>query len=281
VTFWNTQTLKKRIPAERIIEPYDDKRVTHAAYEMAVGPEAFVTSNASDTTLLPRGGKVVIPPGQFGLLTTQETLRIPPDVFALISIRASIKFQGLVNVSGFHVDPGFVGPLKFAVYNAGSQPIVLDQGQRAFMIWLTSLDESDVDPYRAKTSGTPVIGAADVARIQGEVASPAALKKRIDELQEDLDRRFHDMQADIDKKWHATEQLHLNKKWALGVVITLFVGILIMLMKACVDKRTAALPAMQPQVAAPALAPRQSAQAPRPTPSPDSAKTRGQNGGPP
>ena len=249
MTFWNTQTLKERIPAHNIVEPYDEDRVTHAAYEMGVGSEAFVTSNASDKTQLSPGAKVVIPPGQFGLLTTQEKLRIPPDVIAFISIRASIKFQGLVNVSGFHVDPGYAGPLKFAVYNAGSQPIVLDQGQRVFMIWFASLVEPDVDPYKPKNAQAVVISAADVARIQGEVASPAALKKQIDELKQELDKRFHTIQADIDKKWHATEQLHLNKKWVLGVVVTLATAILIMQLKACADKRAAT--SAQPQQTSP------------------------------
>jgi len=279
VTFWNTQALKKRISADRIIEPYDEGRVKSAAYEMAVGSEAFVTSNASDKTQLSPGAKVVIPPGQFGLLTTQEKLRIPTDVIALISIRASIKFQGLVNVSGFHVDPGYVGPLKFAVYNAGSQPIVLDQGQAVFMIWFTSLDAADANPYnKPKGDGTVVITAEDVTRIQGEVASPAALKKQIDELKQELDKRFNDIQTDIDKKWHATEQLRLNQKWALGVFITIATGILIMLLKGCVDKPATTLPSAQPQqtAPAPATAPRQQVP-PAPTPS-DSAGRQGQKG---
>jgi dCTP deaminase len=280
VTFWNTQTLKTRIPAQGIIEPYDEARVTHAAYEMAVGGEAFVTSNASDKTQLSPGAKVVIPPGQFGLLTTQETLRIPPDVIALISIRASIKFQGLVNVSGFHVDPGYAGPLKFAVYNAGSQPIVLDQGQRVFMIWLTSLDESDADPYRPKSAQAVVISAADVAKIQGDVASPAALKKQIDELQQELNRRFHTMQLDIDKKWHATEQLHLNQKWAIGVaigvIVTLLSGILILMLRGRMERPAATLPSLQPQQTAPALPATLRQQAPPGPTAPESTGRQGQ-----
>ena len=63
---------------------------------------------------------------------TREEVRIPSNVLAFISIKASVKFDGLVNISGFHVDPGFHGRLKFSVYNAGSQPIFLQIGQPAF-----------------------------------------------------------------------------------------------------------------------------------------------------
>src|SRR5947209_3028397 len=189
--FWSSQTLKARIPADQLVVPYDASRVVHSAYEMGVGSEAFVTSNPSDKTQVPAGTKIVIPPGQFGLLVTRETVRVPANVIAFISIRAGIKFQGLVNVSGFHVDPGYRGQLKFAVYNAGSRTIVLDQDQRIFMIWFADLDHTDADPYQERPPAPNVITADDVARIQGDVASPTVLKKQIDELKVELDKKFH------------------------------------------------------------------------------------------
>lgn len=275
MTYWNTQTLRKRIPAQGIIEPFDERRVKHAAYELAVGGEAFITSNPSEKTQLTPGAKVVIPPGQFGLLTTRETLRIPPDVIALISIRASIKFRGLVNVSGFHVDPGYAGPLKFAVYNAGSQAIVLDQGQRVFMIWFSSLADADVYPYPAKDPQTVMISAEDVARIQGDVASPASLKKQLDDLTQDLDKRFHTLQADIDKKWHATEQQHLSKKWVLGILVGASISVLLLLVKLYIDRELAIAPTMQ-QTPAAVAPPAVNPAAPTSPVRPDSLEGQGQ-----
>ena len=189
--FWSSQTLKARIPTDRLVAPYDENRVVHAAYEMRVGPEAYITSNSSDTTVLAEDSKVVIPSGQFGLLVTKETVRIPANVVAFISIRAGIKFRGLINVSGFHVDPGYYGQLRFAVYNAGSQRIVLDQDQPIFMLWFADLDDTDVDPYRKRQDSRHAITADQVAAIQGDVASPAELKKQLDDLKDELDKRFH------------------------------------------------------------------------------------------
>jgi len=45
MAFWCTTTLKDRIPAERLIVPYDPTRVKHSAYELGVGREAFITSD--------------------------------------------------------------------------------------------------------------------------------------------------------------------------------------------------------------------------------------------
>ena len=50
--YWSSQTLKARIPTDQLVVPYDEKRVVHAAYEMRVGPEAYVTSSTSETTVL-------------------------------------------------------------------------------------------------------------------------------------------------------------------------------------------------------------------------------------
>lgn len=186
MAFWCTRTLRERVAAEQLIVPYDPERVKHSAYEMGVGPEAFVTSGSekrSVNTCVSPGEKILIPPGQFGLLTTHEVVTVPADAIAFISIRAGIKFRGLVNVSGFHVDPGYSGHLTFAVYNAGSQDAVLDREQPIFMIWFSELDDVDEEPYKPKKRGQYIIGSEAVTRIQGEVASPAELKKRIDALQ--------------------------------------------------------------------------------------------------
>jgi dCTP deaminase len=213
MAFWSSQTLRARIPAEQLIEPYEHGRVVHSAYEMGVGAEAFVTSNPSDKTQVPAGNKIVIPPGQFGLLITRETVRVPNNAIAFISIRAGIKFQGLVNVSGFHVDPGYCGQLKFAVYNAGSRTIVLDQDQRVFTIWFADLDQADDNPYPARQLPSNVITADDVARIQGEVASPAELKKLFDDLRNETEKKFH--KAELAAQYN---------RWVLGVLISLVVG---------------------------------------------------------
>jgi dCTP deaminase len=48
-------------------------------------------------------------------------------------MKFKIKQRGLVNVSGFHVDPGYSGKLLFSVYNAGPRSIVLTRGEPVFV----------------------------------------------------------------------------------------------------------------------------------------------------
>ena len=100
-----------------------------AAYTLRVGSEVFISPStaveaATKTKLLLKEdeGFAIPPPGQFALVLTEESVEVPKSAVAFISMKARIKFKGLVNVSGFHVDPGYHGKLLFAIYNANASP---------------------------------------------------------------------------------------------------------------------------------------------------------------
>lgn len=94
------------------ITPFDADLVDGAAYTMRIGDEAFVSPESRDTLKpglserLSRGQPIVIPPGQFAYLTTREFITLPHDFLGLINMKSGLKMSGLINVSGFHVDPG-------------------------------------------------------------------------------------------------------------------------------------------------------------------------------
>ncbi len=187
MAFWSSEKLKQKLKEANLVTPYDEDRIKHGSYELSVGPEAFITSEASGKKQnIEPGAQIVIPSGQFGLMLTEENVNIPNDTIGFISIRASVKFRGLVNVSGFHVDPGFSGRLKFSVYNAGSQNIVLSRNQRVFLIWFSDLDQQTSDTYSGEHSSQQSITSEDVMRLQGEVASPGQLRKELQQLQNSL-----------------------------------------------------------------------------------------------
>jgi dCTP deaminase len=185
--FWSSEKLHGEQARSALVTPFRATRVQQGAYELTLGPEYFVTADEHGQKqhrkqVLADGQHTVIPPGQFALLLTNEVVTIPKHAIGFISIKASIKFRGLVNVSGFHVDPGFSGRLKFAVYNAGSQPITLAQGQELFLVWFSDLDQTTEDFYRGAHQGQQGITAKDVMDIAGEISSPAELKREIQQL---------------------------------------------------------------------------------------------------
>ena len=218
MSFWTSEKIKQKQPNLNLIYPYNEKRVKHAAYELSLGDEAFITSSKTGKKeIIPEREQIVIEPGQFGLLITKEIITIPEDTIGFISIKAGIKFRGLINVSGFHVDPGFRGYLKFSVYNAGSKNIVLDLGKPVFLIWFCSLDEPTTDTYSGTHAGMEKITKDNVADIQGEVASPGALNKRLKNTEEKLDV--------LNNKLNEFRSLYVSIM--IGIAITVIGGIIV------------------------------------------------------
>lgn len=181
--FWSSETLRKRIPTEGLVDPYNPDQVKYAAYELRLGTEAFCSPQGVKRKY-EVGEQFSIPPGQFGLLLTLEEVKIPADAIAFISIRSKYKSKGLINVSGFHVDPGFEGRLAFSVYNAGSGDVVLEVGERMFPIWYAALDEptKNLRGQHPGENGRVGLYWFEVGDITGEVSSPAQLRKELDSL---------------------------------------------------------------------------------------------------
>ena len=181
--FWSSNTLARRLESDRLVVPFDEEHIDCAAYQLAVGSEVYVSPDAREedptnvtVKRLESGEYFAIPPGQFAFLETDERVTIPKNALAFISIRAKVKFRGLVNVSGFHVDPGFEGPLTFAVFNAGPVSIHIKQGERIFLIWYAELDDVGKHKTRARGQG---IDMDVVAGIAGQIPSIAGLAREM------------------------------------------------------------------------------------------------------
>ena len=191
--FWGARTLGTRLSRENPIEPFCEKRIEGAAYQLAIGDEIYVspTADATDpstTSIVPlkKRQAFVIPPGQFAFLLTGEKVKVGVRQLAFISIRAKVKFRGLVNVSGFHVDPGFEGHLNFAVFNAGPVAVHLRQGDPIFLIWYADLTDCGT-PRRGQPSG---IQSEWISGISGELHSLASLANSVTGVEQRLDKRL-------------------------------------------------------------------------------------------
>lgn len=109
-----------------------------ASYDLRLGREVFVTPG-KEPRQLQKGQTLNIEPGQFAVLTTEEYLEVPKDLLGFITVRFRHKSKGLVNISGFHVDPGFEGHLVFSVYNTGPATVTLRRGEKVFSIFFAEI----------------------------------------------------------------------------------------------------------------------------------------------
>jgi dCTP deaminase len=192
MAFWRYETLKEQLrtlitPAEA----FDERRIDCAAYTLTLGSEVFITTDLPEVggadegvkRILEPGEQIRITPGQFAFLVSRETVEVPDNAIAFISMKATYKLRGLINVSGFHVDPGWKNPLLFSVYNAGPSPVCLTQGMPLFLIWYASLDGTTKRTYSGKGKA---IDDELISNMSGQVFSPIALKQEVGRLHDDL-----------------------------------------------------------------------------------------------
>lgn len=191
--FWSGDKLEGRL--EGLIDPFEPGMIDCAAYELHMGGEVYVSPSQHEEApdektarALEAGQYFAIPPGQFALLITEETVTVPEDAIAFISMKAKIKFNGLVNVSGFHVDPGYRGKILFSVFNAGPKPVHVKHGERLFLIWYADLDGAKTETKHTKdpSSGHKGIDPEYVNKISGPVLSLKSLEEEQKKMREDM-----------------------------------------------------------------------------------------------
>lgn len=227
MSIWSSERVQQRAKAEKLISPFAPTRVCHGAYELSLGAEAFVTSKpgASKQRLNP-AKHVTIPPGQFSLLHTAEIVRMPADAMGFISIKAGVKLRGLVNISGFHVDPGYEGQLVFSVHNAGAHPVRLGAGEPAFLLWFCALTSTTTDLYHGAHRNQCGISAKAITDIDGEIVSTQTLREQLQQLERIHDERLKDLERSSG----------FQEKLIWGLLITLVVGVGLVLFDRSLDK---------------------------------------------
>lgn len=157
-------------------------RLKPASVDLHLGAEYFVTSERAPRRLSQQDDYVKIPHGEFALLTTHEVVSVPSNVLALISTRVKLKRTGLINISGFHVDPGFTGQIFFSVYNAGPTDLMLKWKERAFTIFFASLIGPTI-PYDGQYQNQRGLPPDLVSGLGGPPLNLVKLDQRIDNLE--------------------------------------------------------------------------------------------------
>lgn len=218
MAFWSAETLSHKLP--NLIDPYDPNAIDCAAYTLHVGDEVYVSPdqeikspNRHTKQRLGDGECFTIPPGQFAFLVTKENVSVPNDALAFLSMKARTKFSGLINISGFHVDPGYRGKLLFSVLNVGPKPLHMQAGQPLFLIWYANLDGATKNIRQRQ--GFSEIEPELINHISGEILSLQSLSDRQSELDKELIRQ----KTKVDFFFHVTRVVAITV--GLGIAGTI------------------------------------------------------------
>nr|WP_206203362.1 MULTISPECIES: dCTP deaminase [unclassified Thermococcus] len=139
-----------KIRKEILIEPFNEKSLQPAGYDLRVGKEAMVNGEFIDVE---REGKVVIPPKNYALVLTLERIKLPDDVMGDMKLRSSLAREGLMGSFAW-VDPGWDGNLTLGIFNASDEPVELAYGERFVQIAFIRLEGPAKNPYRGNYQGS-------------------------------------------------------------------------------------------------------------------------------
>lgn len=207
MTFLSGESIERRLG--ELIQDENQKpsgnidQIDCNSYELKVGPEIYVTQELNENKdkaylKLEENSSFTIPSGQFAIILTEEYVCIPSNLFGLISMKSKLKLQGLINISGFHVDPGWRGRLKFSVYNAGPHDVTFKRGDRVFLIWFAELDQTSscIKSIEDK-SLQKELTSVDLNDVRGQVHSPQFLFSKLSEVENKLNDKIEIIKQDL------------------------------------------------------------------------------------
>jgi deoxycytidine triphosphate deaminase len=108
-----------------LIDPFDDKYLRPAAYDLRVGDVYYVDDRPRDL----KEESIEIPPNGLVYIRTKEKFNVPYYLVARYSLRVHQVCRGLLIDNGLHIDPGYCGYIWIPVHNFTTQPRILAPGQ--------------------------------------------------------------------------------------------------------------------------------------------------------
>jgi dCTP deaminase len=120
--------------------------------ELRIEPfdEGFLTPNGYDLRVAEIRGETAS--GRFFLISTAEYLVLPNDLCAQLWIRSTFARKGVFCSFG-KVDAGFEGTLTIGCFNAGSEMLELDEGERFLQIVFEKMISPAERGYSGKYRG--------------------------------------------------------------------------------------------------------------------------------
>jgi deoxycytidine triphosphate deaminase len=130
-------------PKYKLIEPFDEKYLKPARYQLRLGDEARIGGKRQ--SIGPQQ-PLRLEPHQVAIVKTLEHLNIPRFLIARWNLTVDRVYEGLLWVGALQVDPGWVGYLPCPLYNMSDEEVVLQYGDKLFTI-----DFVRTTPFRRPT----------------------------------------------------------------------------------------------------------------------------------
>ena len=129
-----------------VIEPFDEKQIQGATYDLRVG-EQGATTTSKKVVNIRESGYLIIEPGDFSVVTVLEIIRLGPQYVGRFGLRSKFARKGLIATTGPQVDPGYHGRLIIGITNLSPKPVTLSYGDDFLSLEFHRLQEPSTKPY--------------------------------------------------------------------------------------------------------------------------------------
>lgn len=128
------------------IDPFQDRSVQPASYDLRVGEQAAISSDKEVVDLAAKGF-VRIKPGDFVIVATHEKLALDASHTGRFGLTSTYARQGLIATVGAQIDPGFRGRLFVGLTNLSTKPIALPHKDDFLTVEFHELERPVDTPY--------------------------------------------------------------------------------------------------------------------------------------
>jgi len=144
-----------------MIDPFDEKQVQSASYDLRVGEQGATTSTKKIVNLK-ENGYMSLQPGDFGVLTCLEIIRLGPQYAARFGLRSKYARKGLIATTGPQIDPGYQGRLIIGITNLTPKPVSLPYKDDLLSVEFHRLEQASTHPYSGPYQNKMTLGAEEI-----------------------------------------------------------------------------------------------------------------------
>lgn len=195
------EDIRALVQEKKLIEPahFDENSLQGCTYDVRIGDKALLGGRGQEVDLTDT--VLEIAPGAYAGVISMEKVTLPKNVFATLGAKRKFSYDGLVLLSGSHVDPGYSGHLLFGIFNGSPKRRFLRRLEKIVSLTFMMTGKAparvaSADPYLSRGDFPP-----DFLKSLGEmeVLPYVELNRRISELEKiqsdilDLKKRYADV----------------------------------------------------------------------------------------
>ncbi len=147
-----------------VIEPFSEDQVQAATYDLRVGPQGATTSSKKVVDIR-HTGYLLLQPGDFGVLTVLEIIRLGRQYAARFGLRSKFARKGLIATTGPQIDPGYHGRLIIGITNLTPKSVSLSFGDDLLSVEFHRLEEPATKPYSGPYQDRLELGPEEIEAI--------------------------------------------------------------------------------------------------------------------